>query len=161
MGKPDIIQRTGNYVAFEFPPGIDAEIVIKIHEVHTRAGRVRSHVIYDSKEDHEYTSLVGSMARTAGLIIEHNFANGKEETETPEELSRQLDEFKSFIWAFDKEKGHQITGRLLGNAKAEIFQKEQKIKDLSMAKQDTLTEILRWHIEDALNNPPGKINPMR
>jgi hypothetical protein len=159
MSSPDIKRTSGQYVSFQFSEGIDAKITIEVREKYSRKGRVETHVIYSSKEDEEYTSLVGSMARAAALVIEHNFADGKDDTETPQDLSKQLVAFKYVIWSFDKEKGHQITTRLLHNAKTEIFNKEQKIKDLTTAQQDTLKEILRWHIEDALNDRPENIYP--
>lgn len=159
MSSPDIKRTSGQYVSFQFSEGIDAKITIEIHEVRSRKGLAETHVIYSSKEDKQYKALVGTMARAASLVIGHNFADGKDDTETPQDLSKQLVAFKYVIWSFDKEKGHQITAKLLNNAKTEIFRKEQKIKDLTTAQQDTLKEILRWHIEDALNDPSRRINP--
>lgn len=149
--SPDFKRITGNHVTFEFPRGIDATVTIQIHEVHTRDGRVKTHVIYDSEEDKEYKNLVGLMTRAAGSIMENNFADGKDETVTPADLSERLEELKSLIRAFDKEKGHQVTFRLLGGAKAEIFQKEAKIQERTTGERQRLEEILRWHIEEALN----------
>jgi hypothetical protein len=149
--SPDIKRTTGNYVTFEFPQGIDATITIQIHEVHTREGQVKTHIIYDSKEDKEYRNLVGLMTRAAGSIMENNFADGKDETATPVDLSDRLEQLKSLVRAFDKEKGHQVTFRLLGGAKAELFNKESRIRERTIGEKQTLEEILRWHIEQALN----------
>lgn len=161
MSKPEIKRTSGQYVSFQFSEGVDAKITIEIHEKYSREGRIESHVIYSSEEDKKYKKLVGSMARTAGLVIENNFADGKDQIETPEELSRQIDSFKALIWTFDREKGHQVTGRLLGNAKTEIFKNEQIIRGLTTSQQNTLEEILRWHVQEALNHQPGNINPAR
>lgn len=149
--SPDIQPISGQYVEFRFPKDVDAKITIEIQEKHTRKGRIEMHTIYSSEEDKKYERLVGLMTLAVGSIMEHNFADGKDENATPVELSDKLEQLKSLVRTFDKEKGHQVTFRLLGGAKAEIFNKERRIKERTTGEKHMIGEILRWHIEQAIN----------
>ena len=140
-----------NYFAFQFPRDVTARIIIEIKEATGGKRGVESHVIYSSAEDKDYPQLVNVMTRAAGSIMEHNFSDGKDETRTPLELSERLEELKKLVRTFDKDKGHKITSRLLGRAKAEMFQKEDRIRERTTSEKRALEEILRWHIEQALN----------
>lgn len=148
--------QTARSVAFNFPPGIevDAKITIEVHQVHGRGGRVESHVLlYSSEDDKKYKQLVGQMAKTSSLIMGNGFADGKDETETPQALTNQLDVLKAMVRSLHHEQGQRVTFALLGKAKKEIFTKEREMRELPVGKQQVLEEILRWHIEEAINTP--------
>ncbi len=143
------------HVAFQFEAGTSADVYIHIRPPGetTRKG-ISTHIIYESTEDKPYDQLVGELTKTAGLIIQSNFADGKDDYGTPDELVDALVILKARTWDIYHQKGQKDTFSLLGRAKKQVFGATEEIKRLTDGQRFKLTEILRWHLEDAINNPP-------
>ncbi len=143
------------HVAFQFEAGTSADVYIHIRPPgeHTREG-ITTHVVYESKEDQTYNTLVSHLTKTAGRIIEHNFVDGRDDIETPDNLVRELVDFKAHTSSMFEKMGQKRTFELLRRAKTQVFHEEETINRLTGGQRMKLTEIFRWHVEDAINNPP-------
>lgn len=118
----------------------------------------RRRVVYEEPKDTQLEQLSGELTKTAGIIIKHNFADGIDDIETPQDLALSLITLKSLTTTMYQKRGQKDAFAAFGKAKQRAFE-NQTIRDLSPEKQYKLTEILRWHMEDAINNPPPQSRP--
>ncbi len=115
------------------------------------------------QQDPLYEKLLKAMTATVGQMINHNLLSGFDAQDTPDEVMEAIDSLKQVVCEIynrecQRKKNSESAGlksafALYRAAKYQIFAQETKIKDLPSGSQQLLTEILRWHIEDALNNP--------
>lgn len=149
------LQKEKQHVMFQFEAGMSADVTIHVRPFKdpTHKG-ISTRITYESEEDKTYDKIVGELTKTAGLIIQSNFSDGKDDMNTPDELVNQLVLLKALTYSVFHDKGQKDTFSLLARAKNQMFTTTEDIKRLTEGQRFKLTEILRWHLEDAINNPP-------
>lgn len=142
------------HVSFQFEAGTSADVFIHVRPPgeHTHKG-ITTHVIYESEKDKAYDELVNRLTQTAGRIVEYNFVDGRDDVETPYDLAHELVLLKTMVSSLYGDRSQKRAFELLRRAKAQVFQDEENISNLTGGQRMKLTEILRWHVEDAINNP--------
>lgn len=103
--------------------------------------------------DREYQRFFGLLSNTAGLIKQYGFCDGKDVLETPNDLEHALDMLKATTWEMYETKGKDYTFALIKRAKERLFEKKD-IRNLDAGQRKQVEDVLRWHLQDAIDNPP-------
>ncbi len=110
-------------------------------------------VIEESPQEKEYRRFVNALIKTSGVIVQNNFVSGQDDIDTPEDVTHQLVLFKALTHEMYKQQGKQDMFSIIARAKKEFLETPmiQKLDDLHRTR---LVDVLRWHLRDAIHNPP-------